>query len=121
MSRAATMRPMDEAAAAGHVALQHCEVCGAGQYPPRDLCRVCLSDQMAWTTADTVAGDLLCLTTVQHSFVPDTKLPQPIGLVRLPMGETAICLLDPAVQPGAVTIRASLDPAGRAVLRALPC
>ncbi len=121
MNRAATMQPMDEAAAKGRLALQSCTACGTGQYPPRELCRVCLSDQMAWTLEDVVPGQLLALTPVQHSFVPETPLPQRIGLVRLAMGETAVCFLDAAVEPGAVAVRAQLDVAGRAVLMASPC
>jgi uncharacterized OB-fold protein len=121
MSRAVTMQPMDEAAAAGRLALQHCTACGTGQYPPRELCRACLSDQMAWTVEDAVPGQLLAQTSVQHSFVPETPVPQRIGLVRLSMGETAVCFLDAEVEPGAVAVRAHLDSLGRAVLLASPC
>ena len=116
MNRAAVMRPMDEAAATGAVALQSCEVCGAGQYPPRELCRVCLSDQLGWRTAAEVAGDLLAVTTVCHSVEPGTKLPQPVGLVQLRPGVTALCFLDTPTAPGPVKVRARLDASGRAVL-----
>ncbi len=121
MNRAATMRPMDAAAAQGRLALQHCATCGAGQYPPREICRACLSDQMAWTEEDAVRGQLLAQTSVQHSFEPSTPLPQRVGLVHLPMGETALCFLDAAAQPGDVAVRARLDSLGRAVLMASPC
>ena len=121
MSRAATMQPMDEAAATGRLALQHCTACGTGQYPPRELCRACLSDQMAWTLADAAPAHLLATTSVHHSFEPETPVPQRIGLVRLAMGETALCFLDAGVQPGAVSVRARADAAGRAVLTASPC
>ena len=121
MNRATTMQSMDAAAAQGRLALQHCTACGAGQYPPREICRACLSDQMAWTLEDAVRGRLLAQTSVQHSFEPSTPLPQRIGLVRLAMGETALCFLDAAVQPGDVAVRARLDSLGRTVLMAFPC
>ncbi len=118
MTRAAAMRPMDEAAASGQVALQRCEACGAGQYPPRELCHACLSDRLAWSTAPFAAGELLAFATVCHSLEPGTALPQPVGLVRLGPAMTALCLLEAGTQPGAVTVRARLDAAGRATLTA---
>ena len=118
MSRAAAMRPMDAAAATGRVALQHCEACGAGQYPPRELCRACLSDRLAWSDAAEAHGDLLAAATVCHSLEPGTALPQPVGLVQLGPGMTALCFVAAGTQPGAVTVRAKPDSAGRAVLTA---
>ncbi len=118
MSRAAAMRPMDEAAAAGQVALQRCAACGAGQYPPRELCRSCLSDDLKWSVSGAASGELLARAEVHHSFEPGTRLPQPVGLVRLGPGMTAVCFLDDGVAPGPVTVRAALDAAGRAVLTA---
>ena len=117
MRRAAVMRAMDEAAASGRVALQRCEACGAGQYPPRERCRVCLSERLAWAVVDETSGELLAAATVCHSLEPGTVLPQPVGLVSLGPGMTALCLVDGA-QPGTVTVRARLDAAGRAVLTA---
>ena len=118
MTRATAMRPMDEAAATGTVALQRCTVCGAGQYPPREVCRVCLSDEFRWDVSEFVAGDLLAATTVCHSIEPGTTLPQPVGLVRLGPGMTALCFLASSMPPGPVTVRARSDAAGRAVLTA---
>ena len=118
MSRAAVMRPMDEAAAAGQLALQRCTQCGAGQYPPRELCRVCLSGQLEWSVSTMVAGEVLAVTTVCHSFEAGTVLPQRVGLVRLEPGVTAVCFLADTAAPGPVAVRAALDAAGRAVLTA---
>ena len=118
MSRAAAMRPMDEAAATGRVALQHCQSCGAGQYPPAELCHACLSDRLSWSVTDAAEGELLAAATLHHSFAPGTSLPQPVGLVRLQGGVTAVCFVAEATRPGPVTVRATLDGAGRAVLRA---
>ena len=118
MTRATAMRPMDEAASRGQVALQRCEDCGAGQYPPRELCHACLSDRLAWSTAPDAAGDLLACATVCHSLEPGTALPRPVGLVRLGPAMTALCFVDSGTQPGAVTVRARLDAGGRAVFTA---
>lgn len=121
MNRAAAMQAMDAAAASGLFARQRCRACGAGQYPPAELCRVCLADALEWTTVESATGELLAATTVQHSFEPSTPLPQRVGLVALGPGVTALCFLDAATQPGPVTVRATLDSTGRAVLNATPC
>jgi uncharacterized OB-fold protein len=118
MNRAAAMRRMDEAAAAGQVALQHCEACGAGQYPPSELCHACLSDRLGWSVAAVAQGELLARAVMHHSFEPATKLPRPVALVRLQGGVTAVCFVAEGTQPGAVTVTAKLDEAGRAVLSA---
>lgn len=118
MNRAAAMHLMDAAASRNQVALQRCEACGAGQYPPRELCHACLSDRLAWSTSVAAAGELLARATVCHSLEPGTGLPQPVGLVRLGPGMTALCLLASGTQPGPVTVRAGLDAAGRTVLTA---
>jgi hypothetical protein len=39
---------LTSAAAARGVSLQHCEECGAVQYPPRDACCACLSTDLDW-------------------------------------------------------------------------
>ncbi len=118
MSRAAAMLAMDAAAGERRIALQHCEACGAGQFPPREVCRVCLSDRLAWRVADAVGGELLARTLVCHSFEPSAEGPREVGLVRLGPGMVAVCFLAAGVPPGPVTVRAGWDGAGRAVLTA---
>jgi uncharacterized OB-fold protein len=114
------MRKMQDAASNGCIALQTCLACGTLQYPPRELCRVCLSDNFAWRTEPSVEGKILATTQIHHSneaaFRP--RLPLRIGLVQLSPGATALCFV-PHAEPGAsVQIRASLDPEGRAILTA---
>ena len=116
MSRAAIMRPMDEAASAGQLALQHCEACGAGQYPPSELCHACLSDRLGWSVTATAPGVLLAQATLHHSFEPSTRLPRHVGLVRLEHDISAVCFVAEDAEPGPVTVHAELDGAGRAVL-----
>jgi uncharacterized OB-fold protein len=118
MTRATAMHRMDEAAAAGQVALQHCGACGAAQYPPAELCHACLSDRLCWSVAAAAPGELLARAVMHHSFEPATELPRPVGLVRLQGGGTAVCFVAEGIQPGAVTVTATLDEAGRAVLSA---
>ena len=117
MSRAAAMHPMDEAAREGRFALQACAACGAGQYPPREVCRLCLSDDLAWHSAESVPGELLAITRVCHSFEPSHAGQQAVGLVRIGPGMTAVCFFGDA-RPGPVVVRASQDRMGRAVLTA---
>jgi uncharacterized OB-fold protein len=120
MSRAAAMRPMDEAAAAGKLAVQHCADCGAAQYPPRELCHHCLSAELVWTVVDTMEATVLATTPLHHSNEPAWRphLPVRIGLVQLHTGPRAVCFI-PEAEPGTrVTLRASLDDEGRAVMTA---
>lgn len=118
MSRAAVMTPMDQAAAEGKIAVQTCDKCGAGQYPPRELCRECLSTRLGWSVATELSGKLVAQATVCHSFVAATPLPQRVGLVQLGPGMTAVCFVADGIQPGPVRVRAAVDQAGRAVLTA---
>ena len=118
MSRAAAMLAMDAAAGDRMVTLQHCVACDAGQYPPREVCRVCLSDRFTWSVAESVPGELLARTRVCHSFEPTAEGPLEVGLVRLGPGMVAVCFIAEGVQPGPVKVRAGRDAAGRAVLSA---
>lgn len=113
---------MRQAAAEGNVALQRCEACGTVQYPPREMCRDCLSDQLGWDVAATVSGHLLAGTTLYHSNAPRfrPRLPLRIGLVHLDAGPVVVCFLDPDAQPDdTVHLRASLDDTGHPVLEAI--
>ncbi len=120
MSRAAAMQKMDEAAAIGRLALQYCVPCGATQYPPRELCHVCLSAELDWAVAEDAGGEVLAATILHHSHEPAMRprLPLRIGLVRLDAGPSAVCFI-PTAPPGArVRLRAALDEQGRAIMTA---
>jgi len=120
MSRACTMSQMDEAARAGRLALQVCANCGSTQYPPRELCVVCLSTQLNWQVHDWCEAVLLATSTLHHSQEPDfqSKLPLRIGTVRLADGAFAVCFVPKAESGARVRVRAGLDAKGRAVLTA---
>ncbi|MGH7154784.1 MAG: Zn-ribbon domain-containing OB-fold protein [Acetobacteraceae bacterium] len=112
---------MRQAAAEGNVALQRCEACGAVQYPPREMCGSCLSDQLGWDIAATINGRLLAGTTLHHSNAPRfrSRLPMRIGLVLLDAGPVVVCFLGSDAQPDeTVHLRARLDDTGHPVLEA---
>lgn len=110
------------AAAEGAFRLQHCAACGAVQYPPRDACGMCLSDDLPWQeTSDT--GRVIAETRIHAS--PDpyfrARMPWHAGSVRLDAGPTAICHLHGDVGRGdPVRLRLLLDRAGRGVMVAVP-
>ena len=55
----------------GRLELQRCAGCGAIQYPPREACVRCLSEELEWTVMSG-AGELVSETTLHHS--PGTVL-----------------------------------------------
>lgn len=117
------MQEMAEHAKAGRVALQRCTACEAVQYPPRELCGLCLADALAWRVSDSELGEVLAMTCLHHSHDPRfrARLPLRVGLVRLEAGPTAVCFLDEGCAAGShVAVSARADDAGRAVLTASP-
>ncbi|WP_108659101.1 SDR family NAD(P)-dependent oxidoreductase [Acuticoccus kandeliae] len=123
VSRSRAGTEMSAWAAAGTFALQTCRDCGAVQYPPRDVCRACLSDRLAWRPADG-AGTLLATTTLHYPYELyfRERAPWRTGLVRLSCGVTVGAFLHPALgdAPAEVEIAARLDRAGHTALIALP-
>ena len=111
------------AAALGRFELQVCRACGTVQYPPRELCVACLTDELEWRISDAVDGEVLAGTELHHSHDPTfrDRLPLHIGLVRLDVGPTAVCFLTDACDAGTrVRLTARNDAAGRPVLTATP-
>jgi NAD(P)-dependent dehydrogenase (short-subunit alcohol dehydrogenase family)/uncharacterized OB-fold protein len=111
------------AAARGRFALQVCADCGAVQYPPREVCRECLSHRLVWRPQDG-RGELLTdttLRTAQELFFRE-RVPWRTGIVRLDAGVNVIAFLHARVgaAPGRVRVEAALDRAGQAVLIAVP-
>jgi NAD(P)-dependent dehydrogenase (short-subunit alcohol dehydrogenase family)/uncharacterized OB-fold protein len=111
------------AAALGRFKLQVCAACGAVQYPPREACHRCLSDQLAWREQPGT-GELISETIVHHSndsYFAE-RLPWRLGLVRLDAGPTAVAHLHGACAPAPSRVRvgARLDKSGQGVLLAFP-
>jgi uncharacterized OB-fold protein len=84
------------------ITLQRCAACGSYQYPRRDICRLCLSDQLVPEPIDG-HGTLLARAVCHHSLEPafTDMLPVPIGAVKFDCGPQVIAMLDPATQVGA--------------------
>ena len=118
MNRAAIMQPMDAAAAAGRFALQACAACGAIQYPPRELCQLCLSADLLWQVTESAEGAVLAATTLRHSHEPRTPLPLRIGLVQLDAGPVMVCFVPDAPPETRVSLTATVDGQGRAIITA---
>jgi len=64
--RSAFTLALNEAAPDGSLVLQHCAVCGAVQYPPRERCGECLGDELPWRDTQGMAT-VLAATALQHS------------------------------------------------------
>jgi NAD(P)-dependent dehydrogenase (short-subunit alcohol dehydrogenase family)/uncharacterized OB-fold protein len=111
------------AAARGAFELQVCRDCSAVQYPPREVCRNCLSQRLDWRAQDGY-GELTTetvLQTAQELFFRE-RLPWRVGMVRLDVGVNVIAYVHDrvGVSPCRVRIEAALDRAGQAVLVANP-
>src|SRR5580658_7560340 len=111
------------AAARGRLELQVCRDCGAVQYPPREVCRACLSHKLVWRPQDG-RGELISetvLRSAQELYFRE-RLPWRIGNVRLDAGCNVIAYVHDAVgaAPCRVRVAAALDRAGQAVLVAVP-
>ncbi|MCW5770482.1 MAG: SDR family NAD(P)-dependent oxidoreductase [Rhodospirillaceae bacterium] len=110
-------------ASQGRFELQVCRDCGAVQYPPREVCRRCLSDRLDWKEQPE-EGELISETLIRHSLELyfRERTPWRAGMVRLPSGVSVIAHLhgDVPRPPAKVRVRAMLDRAGQAVLVALP-
>ncbi|MCF3935486.1 SDR family NAD(P)-dependent oxidoreductase [Acuticoccus sp. M5D2P5] len=120
-SRVAT--EMSAWAAAGVFALQTCGECEAVQYPPRDVCRNCLSPRLRWRPADG-AGALLATTRLHYPYELyfRERAPWRTGIVRLAAGVSVTAFLHPDLgeAPAPAFVTARLDRAGQAALIALP-
>ena len=111
------------AAAEGRFELQQCGECHAVQYPPREACHVCLSENLPWTL-QSGAALLLSETTLHHSndlFFRE-RLPWRLGLAQLDSGPTVMVHLLDAVSaaPSRLKVGVRLDRAGQAVLIGSP-
>ena len=111
------------AAAVGRFELQTCLNCGKVQYPPREACSRCLSDQLDWRVQSD-SGELLACTKLFHSNEPyfTQRLPWPVGLVRLDCGPSVVAHLRGSLNSPGTRVRVSLglDRAGGAVLVSVP-
>lgn len=111
------------AAARGALELQVCRDCRAVQYPPREVCRACLSSRLIWRPHNGEAE--LAAETVLHAAQDlyfRERLPWRIGIVRLDGDANMVVYVHDSVgsAPCRVRVEAALDRAGEAVLLAVP-
>ncbi len=122
-SRSRVALGLTAAAARGRLELQTCRDCGTVQYPPREACRVCLSQRLVWKPQNDV-GELLSEATLHHSneLFYRERMPWRLGMVRLDCGPVVVAHLhgDCARAPSRVRILANIDRAGQAALIAIP-
>lgn len=110
------------AAAKGEFRLQTCQACGAVQYPPREVCRQCLSEQLTWQAVNP-HGTLLATTTLHHSndLYFRERLPWRVGTVLMEAGPSVVAHVHGDCAEGErVKLALKLDRSGQAVLIALP-
>lgn len=94
------------------IRLQRCTDCGKLQFPSRDFCGDCLSEKLAWDSADAMPARVVARTVLHHSNEPRfrERLPLTIGLVRFEAGPIALCFLAASAQPGdTVQVRTGVD------------
>jgi uncharacterized OB-fold protein len=94
------------------IRLQRCTDCATAQYPPREFCGVCLSDRLAWDSAEALPARVLARSCIHHSNEPYVRahLPLTIGLIRFDAGPVAVCFLSATTYPGDhVQVRINAD------------
>ena len=110
------------AAATGKFELQQCRSCGVVHYPPQQVCRSCLSDDLQWTEVHN-GGVLMAETTLHHSndlYFRD-RLPWRLGMVRMDAGPSVVAHLSAQCERGQrVRLNLELDRSGFAAMSATP-
>jgi NAD(P)-dependent dehydrogenase (short-subunit alcohol dehydrogenase family)/uncharacterized OB-fold protein len=113
---------MTAGAARGDLQMQVCQQCRTVQYPPREACRTCLSDDLRWEF-QVGFGKLIAETRLHHSqeLYFRERTPWRIGIVQLDAGPSVIAHLhgEVAKPPTAVRVIAQLDRAGQVALMAI--
>ncbi|MCZ4303381.1 SDR family NAD(P)-dependent oxidoreductase [Zoogloeaceae bacterium G21618-S1] len=113
---------LTRAAAEGRFELQVCADCATVQYPPREVCGHCLSEQLDWQTVDN-HGELIATTTLRHSndLYFRERLPWRVGTVKMAAGPVVVAHVhEDCAASGTVRLTLKLDRSGQAVLHALP-
>ncbi len=109
-------------AARGELRLQKCAECDVVQYPPRDACSNCWSEDLHWREVD-AGGKLISETVLDAStnVYFRERLPWRIGAVKMNAGPVVTAHLHEDVEKdGAVRLIARTDRSGQGVLMALP-
>lgn len=111
------------AAAEGRFELQECRECATVQYPPRAVCKTCLSPDLQWKEQGG-EGELVSVAKLHHSNVLffRERMPWRVGFVHLDAGPTVMVHLHGEVgaAPQRVRVGARLSRSGQAVLIGFP-
>jgi len=88
-ARTAVGKGINLAAESAEIVLQVCQHCKAMQYPPRELCKDCLHNELEWEQVVT-SGKLISWTILHASTNTFFRehLPRQIALVKLDCGPT---------------------------------
>jgi uncharacterized OB-fold protein len=116
-ARSAIGAALSDACADGVLRLQRC-ACGHLQYPPSEICTVCLGDQFEWAAIGgrgTVIGWTTAHTSIEAYF--RARLPFSIGTIALDAGVRLIAHLPASLcRTGAVVeLGVETDASGRSV------
>ncbi len=78
------------------IAIQHCEACGAFNYPRHAVCGSCLSDALVAREVSG-EGELIAVSRLDHSLDPAwrARLPVHLATVDLDCGVQVICFAPP--------------------------
>lgn len=95
--------PYWDAAAAGRLVLQRCDVCAALRWPPAPVCPECLAPAATWEDVEG-GGTLWSLATYERAFADAfrERVPYTVGLVQLDAGPRIIATIDGA--PGELAV-----------------
>ncbi|MCF7982133.1 MAG: zinc ribbon domain-containing protein [Pseudomonadales bacterium] len=103
----------------GELVLQQCQQCAAVQYPPREICYRCLSDQLNWQVAAS-GGTVLSAVELHHSYEDffTEKLPWIIASIQLDNGPIVFAHINKNIVQKNTPVRvfAHVDGSGQAVL-----
>jgi len=115
-------RRLTSAAALGRLELPVCQKCGTVQYPIREICKSCLSDDLRWESV-APGGTVLSATAIRHATDPYFQAHRPLGFasVRLDAGPVVMVRLKSGTRAAGdrVQIQNHLDRSGEAVLVAV--
>ncbi|MFK8050547.1 MAG: Zn-ribbon domain-containing OB-fold protein [Halioglobus sp.] len=91
-------RAMTGAITPNSLHLQQCQQCKTVQYPPREVCVSCLSDDLPWREVDP-AGTVQASSQLHHCLEPyfSARKPWLMGSVKLDCGPVVLAHIDPQV------------------------
>ena len=103
----------------GELVLQQCQHCDSVQYPPREICHHCLSDELTWRNVDP-SGKILAAVELHHSYEAffSAHLPWAVASIQLNCGPIVFAHIEKKTSATGtpVTLFAHTDRSGQSVL-----